>query len=325
MKPTHSLMVAAVVIMALAQTARAQSPQSPQSSRPVRQPERPLPNGLEIDVRDGDRLIVEGGARVRMITRYRGFARAVYSTQQHWLILMIDSSSPDTGAPDGAPDVNFTFSGLEGNWPLGDRWEGYATIDVYTLAGPGPVRPDGVGIATPEGLVQIFPLFPTPGPSGAPTTATTVFRDASAREVLTHRGFGTGSSIYSTFDQMEQGLIASAIRNAQMQGQMQQQSAGSNMSWSAAGGQGSPAGPFKKIVDVPPAYPDAARKTRVMGVVILEITIQPDGTVSNARVLRSIPLFDAAALQAVRQWRYEPTGLPNAVTLTVPVNFAPPR
>jgi len=39
----------------------------------------------------------------------------------------------------------------------------------------------------------------------------------------------------------------------------------------------------------------------------------------------SVLAFDAAALEAVRQWRYEPTGLPNAVTLTVPVNFAPPR
>ena len=151
--------------------------------------------------------------------------------------------------------------------------------------------------------------------------ATNLFRDASARAVLTHKGFGTGIGGNTTFDQMEQTLIASATRNAQMQGQNTR----SNMSWSVTGGQSSPAGALRKVVDVPPAYPDAARKARVMGVVILEITIQPDGTVSNARVLRSVPLLDAAALEAVRQWRYEPTGLPNAVNLTVPVNFAPPR
>jgi len=352
MKPTHLIVDAAVVVMtfaALAQTTGAQSPQSPQSPRAaqpparppvrqtVRQPERPLPNGTEIDARDGDRIIVEGDARVRVITRYRGFVRAVHSTEQHWLILMIDSSSPITGAPDGMPDLSFTYNGLEGDWPLGERWEGYATVDQYTL--PAPYRPNGVGIATPEGLVQIFPYSPVPPNASAPD----IFRDASARAVLTHRGFGTGNAGNSgnsgsvTFDQMEQTQIASATRNAQMNGQMQQmqqmqqqnqiqgQNLGSSMSWSASGVQNLAAGPLRKIVDVPPAYPDAARKANVMGVVILEITVQPDGTVSNARVLRSIPLFDAAALEAVRQWRYETTGLPNAVTLTVPVNFAPPR
>jgi periplasmic protein TonB len=58
--------------------------------------------------------------------------------------------------------------------------------------------------------------------------------------------------------------------------------------------------------------------------VILEITIGPDGRVSDAKVLRSIPLLDAAALDAVRKWRYEPTllnGAPVPVIMTVTVNF----
>jgi TonB family protein len=314
MKSTQLSLIAAVVVMTLARTAGAQS------LRPVRPPDRPMPNGMEIDARDGDRVIVEGDARVRVITRYRGFVRAVYSSDQRWLILMIDSSSPDTGAPDGKPDLSLSYNGLEGDWPLGERWEGYATVDQYTL--PAPFRPNGMGIATPEGLVQIFPYSPVPpNPS-----AVNIFRDASARAVLTHRGFGTGNSGGVTFDQMEKGLVASAMRNVQMQGQMQQQNPRSNTSsWAVSGGQNSPAGGLRKIVDVPAVYPDAARQARVMGVVILEITVQPDGTVSNARVMRSIPLLDAAALDAVRQWRYEPTGLQNAVNLTVTVNFAPPR
>lgn len=211
-----------------------------------------------------------------------------------------------------------TYNGLDGTWPLGERWEGYATVDQYTL--PGPFRPGGVGIATPEGLVQIFPYFPVPEPAAS---GTNIFRDASSRAVLTHRGFGTSTSGHATFDQLEQSSIAAAMRNAQMQAQNSRP----NMSWSASGAQGSPAGAgaFRKIVDVPPVYPEAARQSRVMGVVILEITVQPDGTVTNARVLRSIPLLDAAAIHAVRQWRYEPTGLPSAVNMTVTVNFAAPR
>ena len=59
---------------------------------------------------------------------------------------------------------------------------------------------------------------------------------------------------------------------------------------------------------------------------ILEIVVGGDGAVSNARVLRSIPLLDQAALDAVRQWRYEPTllnGVPTPVVMTATVNFAP--
>ena len=76
-----------------------------------------------------------------------------------------------------------------------------------------------------------------------------------------------------------------------------------------------------------PVYPQIARAAAVQGVVILELVIGEDGAVSNARVLRSIPLLDQPALDAVRQWRYEPTllnGVPTPVIMTVTVNFSLP-
>jgi protein TonB len=79
-----------------------------------------------------------------------------------------------------------------------------------------------------------------------------------------------------------------------------------------------------KIQDVAPVYPAIAQAARVEGLVIIEATIGVDGQVVNARVLRSVPLLDQAALQAVRQWRYTPTrldGSPVAVIMTVTVNF----
>ena len=54
--------------------------------------------------------------------------------------------------------------------------------------------------------------------------------------------------------------------------------------------------------DVKPVYPPIAQSARVQGVVIIEATIGPDGRVQEAKVLRSIPLLDAAALDAVKQW-----------------------
>jgi TonB family protein len=80
-----------------------------------------------------------------------------------------------------------------------------------------------------------------------------------------------------------------------------------------------------KIKDVRPVYPPAAQESRVQGVVILEVRIDPDGTVGRARVLRSIALLDAAALEAVRQWEFAPTllnGTPTAVVMFVTVQFS---
>ncbi len=80
----------------------------------------------------------------------------------------------------------------------------------------------------------------------------------------------------------------------------------------------------QKIRHVSPAYPAIAQAARVQGVVIIEATIGVDGRLINARLLRSIPLLDQAALEAVRQWEFTPTllnGVPVPVIMTVTVNF----
>ena len=79
-----------------------------------------------------------------------------------------------------------------------------------------------------------------------------------------------------------------------------------------------------KIRDVKPVYPAEAQAARVAGVVIVEVRIEPDGTVSNARILRSIPMLDQAALDAVLQWQFVPTllnGQAVPVIMTCTVNF----
>jgi protein TonB len=82
--------------------------------------------------------------------------------------------------------------------------------------------------------------------------------------------------------------------------------------------------PPTKIRDVRPEYPPDARQNRVQGIVIVEARIEPDGSVGDARVLRSIPLLDQAALDAVKQWKFTPTlmnGQAVPVIMTVTVNF----
>ena len=94
-----------------------------------------------------------------------------------------------------------------------------------------------------------------------------------------------------------------------------------------------PAGPVRvggevreprKLKHVNPSYPSMARQARVQGIVILECTIDAQGRIADVRVLRGVPLLDQAAIQAVRQWVYEPTlidGVPTPVIMTVTVNF----
>jgi protein TonB len=80
----------------------------------------------------------------------------------------------------------------------------------------------------------------------------------------------------------------------------------------------------QKIRHVAPVYPAIAQSANVQGVVILEAIVGGDGKVQDARVLRSIPLLDQAALDAVRQWEFTPTmlnGTPVPLIMTVTVQF----
>ena len=78
---------------------------------------------------------------------------------------------------------------------------------------------------------------------------------------------------------------------------------------------------------VEPIYPELARKAGVAGVVSLDVTVGVDGTVTNARITKSIPLLDVAAITAVRQWTYSPAmlnGVAVPATVQVDVWMPPP-
>jgi periplasmic protein TonB len=83
--------------------------------------------------------------------------------------------------------------------------------------------------------------------------------------------------------------------------------------------------PPRKLVHLDPIYPSIAQSARVEGTVILETVIDIDGRVTSVRVLRSIPLLDQAAMDAVKRWAFTPTllnGTPVPVAMTVTVRFA---
>jgi protein TonB len=80
----------------------------------------------------------------------------------------------------------------------------------------------------------------------------------------------------------------------------------------------------KLVHRVQPDYPQIAVDARKEGIVILEATVDANGAVQQVRVLRSEPLLDKAAADAVKQWRYAPlqlNGQAQPFILTVTVSF----
>jgi len=72
-------------------------------------------------------------------------------------------------------------------------------------------------------------------------------------------------------------------------------------------------------------YPKAALEARVQGAVVLQATVGEDGKVRNVKVLKSIPLLDQAAIDALSQWVYTPAtknGVAVAVEITVTISFS---
>ena len=78
------------------------------------------------------------------------------------------------------------------------------------------------------------------------------------------------------------------------------------------------------VKSVPPVYPAVARTQRIGGNVSIDAVVETDGNVSTMKVLSGPAILHRAALDAVKQWHYEPAmlnGKPTASHLTVTVQF----
>lgn len=97
--------------------------------------------------------------------------------------------------------------------------------------------------------------------------------------------------------------------------------------WAAAEGAfrvGGEIAPPRKTRDARPEYPREAQERKIQGVVVMEIVIGPNGKVRDARVIRSVPGLDQAALAAVRKTEYSPAmrnGVAVPIVMTVTMNF----
>jgi protein TonB len=79
-----------------------------------------------------------------------------------------------------------------------------------------------------------------------------------------------------------------------------------------------------KRVHREPIYPETAKQARVEGTVVLELTVDREGNVSGIRVIQSVPPLDAAATEAVREWKYAPSESDQRRVFRVSVTFTLP-
>lgn len=282
-------------------------------------PRTPPPPGTDIHARDGDRIIIDDDARIQIVRRRQATVRTIFSPEERLLIVLIDYSKPGE-FPDGEVDWAYNFYNVEGSWPLPARWE--ALTHTFQYDGD-PSTPRAFAFTTPQGAVEL-----------RPARQDVTERDSSAFAVLSFKG-ASGS--------MRQGMSLTEVEALQFDDYARSKASGATVSTTMGEqgrGRGSASGTFgtgvlsggvrqggpRRIRDVAPIYPEAARQANVSGIVILQLAVDVNGAVADVRVLRSIPLLDAAAVEAAKQWQYEPmviNGKAVPVTMTVTVPFTP--
>jgi TonB family protein len=78
------------------------------------------------------------------------------------------------------------------------------------------------------------------------------------------------------------------------------------------------------VKKVSPHYPEAARRDRIQGLVVLQAVIGTNGNVEHLKVVSGHPALTAAAIDAVKQWKYKPyqlNGQPVQVETAITVRF----
>ena len=163
--------------------------------------------GTAMQAKDGDVLLIEGDARVKLIRRREANATAVYNPAERWLVLMIDYARGGK-PPDGGIDADFSYQEVA-QWPLGERWSGAVVLDEYSVAGEFSSAIAAIGLTTDNGLIQLL---------GGPQAS--LFRDPAAASVIAFRGSTRGGAGNRPPAETEARLVAQASRNAQNNGRV---------------------------------------------------------------------------------------------------------
>lgn len=266
--------------------------------------------GRSIQVRDGDIVLVPTDATITIARAAPGHVKVISHQQGRILVVLLDQGP----TVDGIVDYYYRFELPQPFLPE-YAGEGPGSVEYYDVLGNRERRMRSYGIVLPHGRVYLRSMGPVVQSAAIPEHVATF--------EIKGTSFGPARATFE--DAERQALRGTGVPRMDF---------GAGAPVAGVGlSQAAPDGPVRvggivrqpvKTKDVAPVMPEAARQAGIFGVVILEVTIDAQGRVSNTRVLRSIPLLDQAAVDAVRRWEFEPTfidGQPRAVIMTVPVPF----
>ena len=186
---------------------------------------------------------------------------------------------------------------------------------------PPPPLPKGSGMV--EKLEPTKPVTPETKPDETTLTADVEVPEEvplkpEARDPETEQAGSVTGSDFGMAEGMEEGQeggVPGGVPGGQLGGVVGATGDGAVLDYDS---------PPRPIKITRPQYPQEAFVKKIEGVVELEILIDASGRVSRARVIKSIPLLDAAAIQTVKQWVFSPAikdGRPVATIASAPVTF----
>jgi TonB family protein len=192
-------------------------------------------------------------------------------------------------------------------------WDNGAAVSPVDLLPTSPVREgfskELLGVPVPVAIERIREVAKTAGGNPPPAVA-------SDREVLAYVRLKPGAIGYVSL-----GADVSGVKVVSVGGQTEFKLAAPPAPLPVGGRVALP----QRIVHAQPAYPQIARMAKVQGTVEVSIVIDASGNVDRTQVVKSIPQLDAAAVEAVKKWKYSPTvvnGVAVPVTMVVQVTFA---
>lgn len=110
-------------------------------------------------------------------------------------------------------------------------------------------------------------------------------------------------------------LVAGSLVNAQPKG--------ANVGHQSSRAVGESKAERKLKLQVAPVYPELARRMAVIGAVKVQLTIAPNGSVKQAKLVGGHPLLVDPVMDAVKRWKYEPA--PSETVQVVEVKFSSQR
>lgn len=196
-------------------------------------------------------------------------------------------------------------------------WDDGAVAAPIDLLPSSPVREgfsrDVLGLTVPAVIDRIREVAKVSGGNPLPAVA-------SDREVLAYVRLKTGAIGYVSLAADVTGVKVVAVGGKTEHALPATASSAASSPLPVGGRVGMP----RRLVHEQPSYPQIARTGRVQGTVEVSIVIDESGNVGQARIVRSIPQLDGAALDAVRKWKYSPTvvnGVAVPVTMIVHITF----